>query len=737
MNGNRRINPQKANHLRGTMHHRQLFTLTSLALACMAATGQTLFAPTMGEYNWSTSVSQLGIKGVHGKGILGRGVIVGVLDTGLNLSNPEFKGNVNVMKAYNAVNGSSDVTDALGHGTHVAGIIGAPGNGTGMYGVAPGVTILPVKVFNGSTAASTAIDSGLAYAMSKGARVINLSLGANGATGDAGLRRVVASNSAVVVASAGNDGLANPGWPARYAKETWAAGTIIAVGAVDANNKLASFSNKAGDTAQFYLVAPGVNIISSYSTGYAYMSGTSMAAPAVSGAAALVTGYWPYLKASQVAAILLNTADDLGAAGVDAVYGRGLLNVNKALAPIGSFTYKTATGVTTTIALTGKSVVSVQPKVTTPSAFAGLSTEVFDEYGRNFTSDEGAQLSARSQMTLESALGRTDRLLDTAEQLLSDGTRFTRLQLRTGSVHADQARPGSVIAGTQAAPQASLMSVQLASGHGFSAGDGGLGGLALGLMGSNLASNLTGADSVLANPLLGFAPQHRFAALSAPLVGGWSTRLGMVRATPLNNAASANVNVLELTHQGRHHAFNVSAGQMNEQGLLGGYSNAVAGLAQQTATFGMTLSGALKLGGPWTLAGAYTSTHTKAPQASGILVGATGIQSDGYGIGLVKADTWRTGDRWSFTLNAPLRATSGTLRYSVVTGVTDDGTPIHGTHVVKLDGTAREVMAETRYVTRLSASSTLSAVMALRHHPDNDASATDQVVVGTRFDLMF
>lgn len=720
------------------MKRSHFFALTALSLACMAATGQTLFLPTTGEYNWSTSVMQLGITGIHGKGILGQGVVVGVLDTGLNLANPEFKGNTRVMTGYNAVTGTTDVTDTFGHGTHVAGIIGAPGNGTGMYGVAPGVTLLPVKVFNSSNLApSASIDKGLAYALSKGARVINLSLGATSATGDIGLRKVAASNSVVVVASAGNEGLANPGWPARYAKEAWAGGTIIAVGAVDANKKLASFSNKAGDTAQFYLVAPGVNIISSYSTSYAYMSGTSMAAPAVSGAAALVTGYWPYLKANQVAAILLNTTDDLGAPGVDAVYGRGMLNVNRALSPIGSFTYKTATGVKTTIALTGKSVVSVQPKVSTPSAFSGLSTEVFDDYGRNFTSNEGAMLSSRSQMTLDSALGRTDRLLDTAEQVLPDGSRFMRLQMRAGSVQAEQARAGSRLVGTQPQAQASLVGMQLASGYGFSAGDGGLGSLALGLMGSNLGAKLTGADSILANPLLGFAPQHRFAALSAPLAGGWSTRWSTVESAPVVSAASADMNLVELMHQGRHHAFNVSAGRMSEQGLLGGYSNAVAGLAQQTGTVGVTVSGALSLAPQWTLAGAYTTSRTRAPQASGLLVGATDIQADAFGLGLVKADTWRQGDRWSLTLNAPLRASSGTLTYSVVTGVDENGTPSYGSHTVNLRATAREMLAETRYVTRLSLNSTLSAVMSLRHHPDNDASAADQIVVGTRFDLQF
>jgi hypothetical protein len=145
----------------------------------------------------------------------------------------------------------------------------------------------------------------------------------------------------------------------------------------------------------------------------------------------------------------------------------------------------------------------------------------------------------------------------------------------------------------------------------------------------------------------------------------------------------------------------------------------------------------LSLTAQWTLAGAYTSSRTKAPQASGLLVSATDIQTDAFGVGLVKADTWRQGDRWSFTLNAPLRASSGTLTYSVVTGVNAQGVPTYGTHTVNLQATAREMLAETRYVTRLTPTSTLSAVMSLRHHPDNDAFAANQVVVGTRFDLLF
>jgi len=718
----------------------QTFLLSALALACQTASAQTLYAPTSNEYSWSTTVSQLGMLGIHSRGILGQGVLVALLDTGINLSNPEFRDNSRVLTGYNAVDGSSDVSDTNGHGTHTSGILGAPGNGTGMYGVAPAATLLMVKVFNGGTASSTSINRGIDYAVSRGARVLNMSLGATTPTGDTALRLAAASNNTVIVVAAGNEAQRNPNWPSRYAKEAWANGTILAVGAVDANKRITSFSNRAGDTAQYYLVAPGVNIISSYNGGYAYLTGTSMAAPAVSGAAALVSGYWPYLRANQVAAILLNTADDLGAPGVDAVYGRGMLNVNRALSPIGSYTYRVNSGSKITVPLSTPGVMSSQPQVSTPSAFQGLTTEVFDEYGRNFTSDEGAALAARSVMTVDSILGRPNRMLDAAELTLASGTSLLRMQSRQTQV---QHAGGSDALGMSGEPwnhtrqtDASMMRVQLASGHAFSAGDGGLSGMSLGLMGSGMATRLTGADSVLGNPLLNFSPRHQFAALSSPLGMGWTARLGLARAKA-DTAAAGDVNLMELAYEGHGRALNLSAGQLVEQGMLGGYSKPVMGLNQQTGTSGMTISGAWALGAHWTLTGAFSQTLTAAPSAQGLLINATKVTAQSYGVGLVRGDTWREGDRLSLTLNAPLRARNGQLSYSVVTGVTEEGEPVYGTHTVKLAPAGQEWLTETRYATRLSNGASLSAVAALRINPDHDVNAKPQIALGVRYNQGF
>jgi Subtilase family len=726
--------------------------LTQLEASAQGA--QPVYAPSQGEYTRSISARQLSLSGVHSLGILGRGVIVGVLDTGMNVNHPEFRHSGRVLTGYNASNGGSDVSDTWGHGTHVAGIIAASADGVGMHGVAPGATLLPVKVFADAfgtgVAGSAEMDRGLLHAASRGARVINMSLGGSAPTGNAALTRITSGNQTLVVVAAGNDGLSNPAWPARYAKEGWANGSMIAVGAVDANRRIASFSNRAGDAASFYLVAPGVHVSATFGEGYASLSGTSMAAPAVSGAAALLMGYWPYLKANQVAAILLNTADDLGAKGTDPIYGRGLLNVQRALSPQGSHSYRNAVGTVAVLPLTGKAILSSQPRVTTPTAFGGLVTQVFDDYGRNFTSDEGAALSATTQITADSLMGRSDRMLEAAERTLPGGARLLTWQSRQGDVQAPL--PGlSHTSRTDAWNRlpgdtpAAMFHLRTPQGHGLSAGDGGLASLALGLSselkGPLAGSQLSGMGTLLANPLLGFAPDHRFVALGLPLGQGWRSTFSLIRTQPKaleDDHARANLNVIELMHQGENHALNLSLGSMNEQGLLGGYSNSAVGLSQTTGTHGLTVSGAIKLAQAWRLAGSYSAAYTAAPVANGLLLSATGIRSKGFGLGLVRADTWREGDRLSFMLNAPLRASAGTLNYQVIDSINpEDGSPHYATHTVQLRPKQREWVLEARYFASLSERGTLSAAAALRQHPDHDDTAPSQVALGLRYQLSF
>lgn len=171
--------------------------------------------------------------------------------------------------------------------------------------------------------------------------------------------------------------------------------------------------------------------------------------------------------------------------------------------------------------------------------------------------------------------------------------------------------------------------------------------------------------------------------------------------------------------------------------MLGGYSTGVLGLNQSTRTLGMTVSAAWALDRQWTLTGAFSQTGTRAPAPQGMLQSSTPVLSQSYGLGLVRGDTWRQGDRLSFALQTPLHARTGTLRYSVVTGVTDEGAPIFGTHTVKLAPTAREWNLESRYVMRAGRDASLSAAAVLRVNPDHDADARPQLVMGLRYNLSF
>ncbi|HUR50380.1 MAG TPA: S8 family serine peptidase [Acidimicrobiales bacterium] len=261
---------------------------------------------------------------------LGAGATVAILDTGVT-GHSDIDG---LLPGRDFIADDSDPTDPHGHGTHVAGTVAeTSGNGVGAAGIAPGASVLPVRVLDESGNASyDKIFAGLAYAVEAGADVVNLSLA--GST-DAGMcdavHRTVAAG-VIVVAATGNDG-ASVGYPA-------ACPDAIAVGAVTMTGALASYSN-SGPSVD--LTAPGgesedTNLdlapdgILQYSVfngkgGYYYSAGTSMASPHVAAAATIVRSIRPSATPAQVRQVLTSTATDKGSAGPDSSFGAGILDV--------------------------------------------------------------------------------------------------------------------------------------------------------------------------------------------------------------------------------------------------------------------------------------------------------------------------------------------------------------------------------------------------------------------------
>lgn len=255
---------------------------------------------------------------------------VAIIDTGIDVAHPDLKNNIKGGVSTVAYTGSYN--DDNGHGTHVAGIIGAIDNEIGVIGVGPQADLYAVKVLDrrGSGYLSDVIE-GLDWAIQNKIQVVNMSLGTsvNVPSFYDAIKRVNAAGI-TQVAAAGNSGGAVI-YPAAYSE-------VIAVSATDKTDAIASWSSRGPEVD---LAAPGVSIYSTYKRQtYQTLSGTSMACPHVAGAAALVLtrpigaydldsdGVW---DPQEVQNRLEATAEDLGVAGRDNLYGSGLVDAEKAV----------------------------------------------------------------------------------------------------------------------------------------------------------------------------------------------------------------------------------------------------------------------------------------------------------------------------------------------------------------------------------------------------------------------
>jgi subtilisin family serine protease len=251
-------------------------------------------------------------------------VKVALVDTGISSGHVDLVGRY--AAGYDFVRHDGTPNDENGHGTHVAGIAAATGNnGTGGVGVGWSTRLLVAKVLGADGSGATAtVSEGIVWAADNGASVINLSLGSyDYSQTEADAVKYAQGKGALVVAAAGNEATNYPSYPV-------ALPGVVGVAATDRDDTRAPFSNY-GDYVD--ISAPGVDIYSTWlNNGYEYMSGTSMAAPFVAGAAAVLKAKFPGFTAGQLYDRLRFGADDIGARGKDEYTGYGRLNLFRALA---------------------------------------------------------------------------------------------------------------------------------------------------------------------------------------------------------------------------------------------------------------------------------------------------------------------------------------------------------------------------------------------------------------------
>ncbi len=348
------------------------------------------------EYRATVGAVSMNALAAYRRGATGAGVSIGIIDSGIDLQSEEFAGRLS--PASTDVGGNSGLDDEDGHGTAVAFTAAGRRNGAGTHGVAFEATVVALRADRPGSCAtaiedneatgckfgSDAIARGVDAARAAGAKVINMSLG--GTTMPATLQNAIARATAagiVIVISAGNDGAENPDAFTQVANNAAIArGQVIIAGSVGSGDAISSFSDRAGTGAAYYLTAVGERVRAPDETGSVFLwSGTSFAAPQIAGAVALLAQAFPNLSGAQIVQILYASARDVGASGVDPVYGNGVLDLSRAFQPLGT---STVAGSTAAVSLAVNATLSAPMGDARPG---GLGAVILDGYDRAFAID--------------------------------------------------------------------------------------------------------------------------------------------------------------------------------------------------------------------------------------------------------------------------------------------------------------------------------------------------------------
>jgi subtilisin family serine protease len=283
------------------------------------------------------SAAQIGAPAAWQSGLTGRGVVVGVLDTGVDATHPDLAGRIRASENFSD---SPEPGDVIGHGTHVASTMAGNGAASGgrYKGIAPEATILAGKVCDDRWCSESAMIAGMQWAAEQGASVVNISIGGPDSPGvdivEDAVNRLSAQYGTLFVIASGNDGPNTVQSPST-------ADAALSVAAVDRQDAIADFSGggpRLGDAGlKPEIAAPGTDIVAARSSlvpdegsgSYLARSGTSMATPHVAGAAALLAQKYPQWNGAELKGALMSTSRRLDGVAVD---GQGAGRVDLAAA---------------------------------------------------------------------------------------------------------------------------------------------------------------------------------------------------------------------------------------------------------------------------------------------------------------------------------------------------------------------------------------------------------------------
>ncbi len=680
----------------------------------------------------------------------GRGLILGVVDTGILATDSAFAaGQVSKLQSSCAAvtfRCSNSYNDDNSHGTAVASI--AAGNmlsvwnaSTGKYtvargnvlGMAPNANIIAEKVLSAAGSGySTDVANGIVKAANAGVAVINLSLTYGNSPDLVSAINYAASKGIFIAWAGGNSAQALLANASTNGLTQAAVDHLILVGSVDNRNVLSSFSNTPGkgslivagsgstSYANRWVMAPGETILAPVATAgpnaWGVWSGTSMSAPLVSGSLLLLESTWPILKTRGTAAnLLLATATDLGSAGVDTTYGRGLVNLVSAFQPYGPLSLTLANGSTLAVGnLTGGmisggalgSLSAVQSKLANYPAF--------DSYLRGFTVNLAGLIQSKSTGAKLNALPSYANTGPVVIKL-NNGSELGLWQ-NSAIPLRDNGLPGAQALRSEWQGYAMLTD---ANGNSFAAGYGApvqfswsravYGDDELSQLSQELSSvrlsSLAEGGSLLT---YGFRldPATRVAM-------SWNLTRTETRTPGLPSSPTPEAMALQM---GISHRFSdrltssLSVGVLQEhRSLLGSAysSNSIVNLGEHNSTTGLDVSLAYSLTARDNLLFTAAYARTSASQGNGLVSGTTALTSRSWGMGFQHQGLFKPTDRLTVSWQEPLRVVSGKVGLIVPTVDSVTGEPHFGTEwsSASPDGHERDLQAS--YTTRLHKTHTL------------------------------
>ncbi|HEX6073029.1 MAG TPA: S8 family peptidase [Sphingomicrobium sp.] len=703
------------------------------------------------EYRASGYAVDANAIAAYNAGATGQGIKIGIVDSGINPSLSEFIGRID--PASGDVAGNRGVSDEDGHGTAVSAVAAAARNGSNTLGVAFDATIVSMRADSPGSCADTSPDGGCSFgdgaiaagidaARMAGARVINLSLGGS-VPGFQLLNSMQAAvNSGIIlVISAGNDGETpqgnNPD-PFALSPAQNFPGMVIIAGSVGIDtgsgvdvSQISTFSNRAGTGAQSYLAARGLDDRAPDNEGTQFLwSGTSFSAPTISGAVALLAQAFPNLTGAQIAQILFTSADDLGAPGVDSIYGRGRLNIATAMQPIGA-----------TSLASSQTAVSTSDNGDLPAA-AGDATHgralgaiILDGYSRAYVLNLAATLRHANQdhplsraiqtgfRSGSAAAGPVSVAMTVRERHdLPGGFALERL-----GIGPDDARRSRLIAGSAIARLDDKTAIAFGFAEGAKAMERRLSGVDSAAF--MIARDVAGEPGFLATRNGSVAVRRQFGKTGVTVSGETGNVWQELRTSATGSPYRWTSVAVDRSFGGSWLSAGVSRLE-EKQTLLGGRMGAALGGGGSTTMF-VDLEARRQFGNGWS-AGLSARRGWTDFAAGRFRTGA-------YGFDLAKTGVLGSGDRLGFRIAQPLRIERGGFAAWLPTGY-DYATETATSALTRLSlsPSGRELDGELSYGSRLlGGNAWFGGNLFYRRQPGHIAGADDDMGAAIRFTLGF